>query len=362
MARILNVISAVTPMGGTIAKLRALMQSSRHQYFLYQPGYNFNRNDIEMEWPYYSTIGVQAYYGIHNRNVWKHVREIHRIIMKHQIDIVHFYFNFENVFAPFLRRLHPDLPMVRSIVGFDRELSFCRKALLSLSMAAVSQYVFISNYIKHLYEDTYPLLKKKQTRIIYNGAVHVRPSVVAPADRKMLVTTSGLCERKNIKVLIEAMNLIRNRYHRHDVQLYILGDGPERNMIERLIAEYGLKEQVVLVGYTTNVAAYLDQCAVYVHPATTEGFGIAVIEAMEMHCPCIVADRGALPELVKDGVNGFVVPAYDAQVWAEKILCLLDDVPLRVAQAEASNQRAVQHFSLNAFIDAHDRLYDELVS
>ena len=117
MARILNVISAVTPMGGTITKLRALMQASRHEHYLYHPGYDENRREIEEEIPYYDTINVPAFYGIHNRNVWKHVQEVSRLVQEHGIDIVHFYFHFENTFAPFLRLMHPEVKMVRSIVG-----------------------------------------------------------------------------------------------------------------------------------------------------------------------------------------------------------------------------------------------------
>ena len=362
MARILNVISAVTPMGGTVTKLRALMKASRHQHYLYHPGYDDNRLEIEAEIPYYASIGVPASYGIHNRNVWKHVQEIHRIVREHGIEIIHFYFHFENSFAPLLRLLHPKVKLIRSIVGFDKELPLFRRTLVGVGLSAVPNYVFISQYIKGLYERTFPLLRKKRTRIIYNGAVNVVSPKLPLQERKWLVTTSGLCERKNVCVLIEAMNLIRHHYHRKDVRLYILGDGPEREKISALVAACQLQEQVVLVGYTNDVPAYLDQCAIYVHPATTEGFGIAVTEAMEMYCPCIVSDKGALPELVKDGENGYLVSAYDAKEWAEKILHLWDNETLRLQQSEASRRRAVQQFSLQSFIDSHDQLYDELIN
>ena len=361
MAKILNVISAVTPMGGTVAKLRSLMKTSRHQHFLYHPGYDSNRSEIENEILYYTSIGVPAYYGIYNRNVWKHAKAISRIIRKNEIDVVHFYFNFETSFAPLVKCWHPAVRIVRSIVGFDKELSFLRKSIVEFCFSAVPHFVFISEYIKCLYEQTFPLLKKKDSRIIYNGAVNVGPSSVSLKDRKILVTTSGLCERKNVIILIEAMNLICNHYYRKDIILYILGDGPEREKIASLIDIYKLQQQIVLVGYTNEVASYLGRCAIYLHPAITEGFGIAVTEAMEMYCPCIVADKGALPELVINGYNGFVIDAYDAHVWAAKILYLMDHEELRLQQAVNSHQRALEHFSLDAFVTAHDDMFDELV-
>lgn len=360
MANILNVISALTPYGGTITKLRALMKNSIHQHFLYHPVYDSEKNIVEKEIRFYETINVTAYYGIHNRNIFKHVQEINKIIKKHNIDIVHFYFNFENSFAPLIKLFNPKVILVRSIVGFDKKLPFARRFIINLGFKSVENYILISNYIKNVYEKDYPILKKKNSQIIYNGAVNVSKEKNTFEKRKILVSTSGICKRKNIIVLIETMNIIKNKFKRNDIVLYILGDGDMRPQVEKLIEKLELKENIILVGYTKEVSNYLDKCCIYVHPATTEGFGIAVTEAMQMHCPCIVSNKGALPELVVDGLNGFVVDAFNADEWAKKIILLFDDNELRSKQSIASYERAMNKFSLKSFIENHDLLYKKL--
>ena len=118
---------------------------------------------------------------------------------------------------------------------------------------------------------------------------------------------------------------------------------------------------VILVGYTNKVSEYLNDCAVYVHPATTEGFGIAVTEAMQMHCPCVVANKGALPELISNGECGFVIDAFNPKEWAEKIMFLFDNIKERILMGENAYLRAKRQFSLDTFIKKHEELYNLLM-
>lgn len=363
MAKILNVISAVTPFGGTIAKLRVLMtQSTCHQHFLYQPSFKSEESLILENIDWYKQHGVPASYSLCGRNIFKNALNVTRLIKKYNIDIVHFYFNHEQSFAWLVKMMNPRVKMVRSIVGYDRRLSPFRRLVVGLSLRSVDYYILISRYIKELYEKEYPILKKKHSQIIYNGAVHVSVSTKDVSERKYIVSLGGLCERKNSMVLIEAMNIIVNQYGRKDIVLNLLGDGPERKAFEEKIKEYHLENAVNLVGYASNVPEWLDDAAVYVHPAITEGFGIAVVEAMQMHCPCVVADKGALPELIIDGEDGFVVDAFDASVWALKIVELFDDKQMSKVMGENAYHRALTHFSLDAFVKHHDDFYNELYS
>lgn len=363
MANILNVISAVTPMGGTITKLRELMTlSKKHRHFLYHPGFKFNEQEIKKELEWYKGRGIPAYCGIYGRNIFKNAQAVTRIIKENNIDVVHFYFNHEQSFAGLVKWMNPNVKLVRSIVGFDVRLSWFRRMVVRASLSYIPNYVYISNYIKDLYEQEYPILKIKNTTIIHNGPVNIIKAVKPLVEREKIVVIGGLCERKNSMVLIEAMNYIVNFYKRKELILYILGDGPERKKCELKIREYGIEKNVILVGYTKQVSQYLDDCAVYVHPATTEGFGIAVVEAMQMHCPCIVADKGALPELIVDGESGYVIDAYDSKLWAEKIIYLTDHISERIRMGEKAQQRAGELFSLKSFVYNHDALYEALLN
>ena len=359
-SKILSVISVIGPHGGTSNKLKALISGSKHEHYVYCPLYNRERNaQLKEDYDWFTNTGIYCEYRCNGRNIFPYIRDIVRIVRENNIEIVHFYFNYENTFAPFVKLFCPGIKIVRSIVGYDAPLSTIRHFLLDNTFRFTNKYIFISHYIKTLYECDYPRLKEKQSQIIYNGAVNVKQSHIPYKQRKDLVTTSGLSKRKNVEVLVEAMNLVVNKYHKN-IKLYILGDGPSRKTIEDLISRYGLKENVCLVGYTNSVADYLDNCLIYVHPATTEGFGIAVTEAMFMKCPCIGSNAGALPELIADGKNGYIVDSYDARQWADRIVNLLEDPELAYRMSNESFRRATELFPLQAFIDNHDKYYDAL--
>lgn len=362
MANILDIISAVTPMGGTITKLRVLMTGTNcHHHVLYHPGFIANKTTIEKEILWYKEHNIPAYYGIYGRNIFKNAWEVTKIIKKHHIDIVHFYFNHEQSFAGLVKLLNPNIKMIRSIVGYERKLPFLRHLAAQISFSFIPNYIYISHYIKNLYEKDYPILKKKHTYIIYNGAVNVIENTTPIAQRNKIVVIGGLCERKNTDVLIECMNIIVNTYHRKDIVLYIIGDGPDRIKYEAKLKQYNIGNNVILVGYTNKVSEYLNDCAVYVHPATTEGFGIAVTEAMQMHCPCVVANKGALPELISNGECGFVIDAFNPKEWAEKIMFLFDNIKERILMGENAYLRAKRQFSLDTFIKKHEELYNLLM-
>lgn len=362
MANILNVISASSPMGGTIVKLRILMKKSEeHTHYLYHPGYDSTKDNIMENIKWCEENGIIAYYGIHNRNVYANARHISKIIKEHNIDIVHYYFNFEQSFAPLVKLFNPDVKMVRSFVGYESSLSFYRRSLLKISILFVHNYIYISEYIKRCYEIEFRGLKNKNSTIIYNGPVNVRESQKKLSLRKKIVAVGAFNKHKNSMVLIEAFKVIENDKGRKDLQLYIIGDGPLREECEQRIRDYKLTT-IHLEGYTNKVPEYLDDCAVYVHPAITEGFGIAVVEAMQMGCPCVVADKGALPELIIDGECGYVVDAFDPKVWADKILKLYDDNELRVKMGTKASQRAQSHFSLDTFVRNHDEYYKKIIT
>lgn len=224
MANILNIISAITLAGGTITKLRALMIRSKHKHFLYHPGFKANESVILKEIEWYKENNIPAYYGIYDRNIVKNAIAVSKIIKENDIDIVHYYFNHEQTFAGLVHLMNPNVKMVRSIVGFDERLSLFRRMLLNTAISYIDNYIYISQYIKNLYEEEYPKLKKKNTKIIFNGPVNVSNFVNQLENRSLLVSTGGLCERKNQIILLEAMNILVNIRGYNDLKLKLLGE------------------------------------------------------------------------------------------------------------------------------------------
>lgn len=146
-------------------------------------------------------------------------------------------------------------------------------------------------------------------------------------ERNLVLYVGGLNRHKNVFLLVEMMNQVVNTYRRSDIILTIIGDGPCREDLEKMIHEYGIADNVRLLGYKKNIADYLNKTQIYVHPATNEGFGISVVEAMFMKCPCMVANASALPELV-DEHCGYILPPSDSTAWAKQLIAMVDNPSL----------------------------------
>jgi glycosyltransferase involved in cell wall biosynthesis len=142
-----------------------------------------------------------------------------------------------------------------------------------------------------------------------------------------------------------------------DAQLVIAGEGPERDYLAALAGDLGVAGRVILHGFESNIPALLRQFDVYVHPATDEPFGIAVLEAMAAKKTVIATAVDGVPEIVTDGVTGILVPARDADALAS---ALADVDP--AAYGAAARQEVEDRFSIKRTAEGYMKVYKGLVT
>lgn len=93
----------------------------------------------------------------------------------------------------------------------------------------------------------------------------------------------------------------------HDVRLSIVGAGTERDKLEALVRSLNIEDKVTFYGQQVDIHPYLSDASIFVYPSTWEEvFGISIIEAMAYGLPCIANNVGGIPEIIKDGENGFL--------------------------------------------------------
>jgi glycosyltransferase involved in cell wall biosynthesis len=142
-----------------------------------------------------------------------------------------------------------------------------------------------------------------------------------------LAAAGRLVEGKNVALLIEAMVLL----HAEDVDvtLDVYGDGPERQAIERLIVERGLRNHVTLHGYHADWLTQAIEADIFLNLSETEGFCIVVAEAMLAGLPVIAVDVGGVCDYGRDGENMLKLPEPDAQGARAVIVSLIGEPSLR---------------------------------
>jgi glycosyltransferase involved in cell wall biosynthesis len=133
------------------------------------------------------------------------------------------------------------------------------------------------------------------------------------------------------------------------VQFVLAGDGKDRPKFVQLAADLGISSHVCFTGNVVDPMAegvYLAADVVCQVSRVNESFGWAVAEAMAFSRPVIGTRAGALPEVISDGVSGFIVERRDAAAIADRILLLLRDAALRREMGRAGREIAEQRFDL----------------
>jgi 1,2-diacylglycerol 3-alpha-glucosyltransferase len=159
---------------------------------------------------------------------------------------------------------------------------------------------------------------------------------------------------KRIELLLRALQ----RLNRTDIQLVVAGNGGERQHLEALAAGLGLGRQVVFTGYVPDddLPALLNSVDIFAMPSEAELLSIATLEAMASARPILAARARALPELVSDGINGYLFKPGDVQDLARTITLLVDHPERWAGFGAASLERSRLHHVDN-IISTYHNLY-----
>ena len=169
-----------------------------------------------------------------------------------------------------------------------------------------------------------------------------------------------LIAQKGQDLMIRAMADVRRKYP--DAALLIVGDGPDRAPLEALTRELGLGSAVRLLGHRDDIPELLAAADVVAVPSVCEeGLGLVALEGMAASRPVVVSASGGLPEIVRDGETGLVVPMGDAVALAAAVLRLLSDDAL-ARHLVAAARRYASGFTLGPHVDALSDLYERIAA
>ena len=138
---------------------------------------------------------------------------------------------------------------------------------------------------------------------------------------RIIVNVGELLPNKNQKTAIKVMKKVAAMVP--DITLLIAGNGPERGNLERLVMDLGLEGHVRFLGYTTRLQEYLQICDAELCCSYREGLPLNVMEAMLCGKPVIASNNRGHRELIRDGINGYLVDPDDIDGYTEKLCMLL---------------------------------------
>lgn len=143
-------------------------------------------------------------------------------------------------------------------------------------------------------------------------------------------------------------------------RLLLVGDGPDRLKVHELAESEGVGDRVLFLGKQNSVAELLSCTDLFLLPSETEAFGLVALEAMACGVPVVATDTGGVPEVVDDGVSGFLRPVGDVEAMAEAGTRLLSDRPLW-DRFSAAARRGAERFGSDAVVSQYEAFYERVL-
>lgn len=292
-----------------------------------------------------------------------------KVVRSKQLNIIHSHRYKENILAYLVSLVHSNkLALVATQHGMQEFFSdsngVARKAILVLNNWLLSKkfqkLATVSNDIrKHLTMKHHFSPTKIMT--IHNGIDMPERNQINHNHKEMIIGSAGrFFPVKDFSFLIDVTKEVVNSGT--DILFRIAGGGPQFIEIETKVKKYGLIDRVNLPGFIEEMDWFYRGLDVYINTSLHEGIPMSVLEAMAHGLPVIAPKVGGFKEIIKDGVEGFLVEARDPAAFARKCILLSINKDLWTEMSLAARRRVQEEFSAERMALQYYELYKSVVS
>jgi N-acetyl-alpha-D-glucosaminyl L-malate synthase BshA len=183
-------------------------------------------------------------------------------------------------------------------------------------------------------------------------------AALSPSGEKLLIHVSNFRPVKRAPAVVEIFARVRPRVR---ARLLMVGDGPDVAQATRRARELGVADDVEFLGEQDQVVPLLSAADVFLLPSAQESFGLASLEAMSCGVPVVASRAGGIPEVVENGVSGFLHDLDDLDGMAASAVKLLTDEPLHRRFAEAARRSARDRFCDSKIVPVYEAYYREIL-
>jgi len=211
-------------------------------------------------------------------------------------------------------------------------------------------------------------VRKEKVSLIYNGVSPISQDLSARQEirrelaidnESILIGSVGrLMPVKNYQCLIRAFAELAHKGL--NVRLALVGDGGQRDDLERMTKQMGVNEKTFFLGFRSDVHRFLQAFDIFVLSSFSEGVSLALLEAMSAALPVVATEVGGNQEVVQQSETGFLVPSDHYKALAAALETLIKGNNLITIMGRNGKERVNQLFSFNKMITAHTALYERL--
>lgn len=330
----------------------------------YQTGLSFHR----VETPSYPLFREPQY-------VLSLANKIVQVSRDVGLDIVHAHYAIPHATAAYLARqvlasaaFTPVPRVVTTLHGTDITLLGADPSYLEIVAFGIEQSDGVTTVSQSLKEDTYRKLGVTcDIRVIPNfidcddyrrrDYAGLRDSL-APNGEKIVIHVSNF---RPVKRVSDVVRIFARARESAPIRLVLVGDGPDLPDAARLARELNVAEHVRFIGEQEQVAPLLSAADVFLLPSSQESFGLAALEAMACGVPVVASRVGGLPELIEDGVTGYVHDPGDVTGMARSIVDLVSDEDVHGRFSEAASRVAHARYCQSNIVPLYEAYYHEIL-
>lgn len=249
-----------------------------------------------------------------------------------------------------------------TVLGQDLSLS----NMIKFGIEASDSVTAVS---KALAEQTYQLLNPdKEIQTVYNfideriyrkqNGAHLRSEYGIGENEKVIIHVSNFRQVKRVHDVVRVFSRVSEKVK---AKLLLVGDGPEMTSICKLVKELGIEEKVLFLGKQNHLEELYSISDLKLLLSEKESFGLVLLEAMACGVPCVATNIGGIPEVIKDGVSGFLCDVGDIDGITEKTLSILMDEQLYGRMSSESIKIAKEEFHSSIIVKQYEDLYYSLL-
>jgi len=216
------------------------------------------------------------------------------------------------------------------------------------SMPKLDKVIFVSKYMSRIVNERLPCLSKVPQAVIPNfSSIPVEDN---PACRELLlrdlIAIGTLEPRKNQNYLLRVLAVCKEREVIY--QLTLVGDGPDRKLLQQLAVDLDIDKQIDFIGFKPKAASLIAKHRVLVHAAEVENMPLTLIESLSYGRPVIAAAVGGVPEIITDGIEGCFWGLDEPEKGADILISVLEDPMQLHKMSRAAKRKFKKYFSPDA--------------
>ncbi len=203
----------------------------------------------------------------------------------------------------------------------------------------------------------------KKVFTVHNGIVisdflkGISPNSHKKSAQKMIGIVARLAPVKNHLFFLDMAKIILDTVQKKDIKFLIVGDGPLRRDLEEYSKTLGIKNYVIFTGERNDIPELMQEMDIFVMTSIYEGIPNTIMEAMMAGLPVVSTDVGAISEIVDNGETGFVCPSHDINIFAKKVISLINDENESRRMGENGKKKILCEYGMEKMVKKIEDIY-----